>query len=1082
MRNFTLLTNRYTFILVMLLLSGISYAQLTVSVTPTDETCPGYGALSISVANADPAAPVVYKVYLLPETTIPVWNSTESYVPALQDGDYLVTATQQIGGNTTTGQANATIGSLYVPIEFYISNTTATCNTGTDMTITVTAGSPATYEITSGPVTTPPQSSNVFSNIPSGTYEVRITDTCGNGFTGTHTFVTEQTTLTLAGPEFPDTVFSSCNTVNAQFTVSTPTASGIVYPLDVQITVTPPDGSANLVYNQNIASGDSSLLTVTQPIAYYSQNYQVSIRVTDPCGNVYQQNGTADLALRATAGVAQVSCTGQTLTVNVTNLVPPYTLEFTSAPAGFAAADYNSSYPGPYTGPAVFGTESNPMPLGSYSITVTDACGHTDSFNREIVQPQTPDLIINAVNNNCQTQLGRVTLKVPGNAVFESGTLVSAPSAYSGATPADVSANITNDGRLTVSSLPPGNYTFDLSDSCGNSYDDIVVNIPQFAPLAPEYTSAPDCTAGLGTILIQPAVTAVTITAAPPGFGYTLPYTATANIFDGSFSMDGLAPGTYTFSVNTECQNGYTQTVEIIPFSVTTNSIAVVPTCDDFSINIAYSSNAGESVSFWLQRYNEETDSWEHPNTGTVYTENDELTAINAFPLAATNNSLTVNGEFRILKQQKSYCMGSLGKTEKNCIEEVYEFEFYNVLGITSIYNRTCVGEDFEVEVNATGIDPHYEIISKDNDTSFYVDNGINNIFTGLESALYVLRVTDACGEFRVEQFNIAELPPLITASVADDLLYCDQAGEGSGIFDLSSQDDAILGDVDPDIAIVTYHATQQDADQGSNPLPTNYTSSGSATIYARVEWIINPLCFGTSSFSIISKPAFELQMADTWGMCNGQPVTITADSGYPAYSWSTGETTQSITVTEPGDYTVTVTDICEVSKTVSAVVANQPMITNLEVADWTDNNNTITVFTDGTDTSAYQYSFDGINYQDESILTNVPSGIHTVYVRDRFGCFPPDEKQVMIAAYPKYFSPNGDGNNDRWRIAFAVLEPGLTVQIFDRYGKLITNFGATSDGWDGTFNGRVMPADDYWFIVKRGDGRELKGHFAIVR
>ncbi|WP_181369431.1 T9SS type B sorting domain-containing protein [Flavobacterium album] len=1081
MKNITSLANIYTFALLALLCTGVSYAQLNVTVTPTDETCPGYGALSISVSNASPSAPVVYKVYLLPETTIPVWNSTESYVPALQDGDYLVTATQEVGDSTSTGQANATIGSLYVPIEFYISNTTATCSTGTDMTVTVTAGSAATYEITSGPVTVPAQSSNVFSNIPSGTYEVQITDTCGNGFTGTHTFVTEQTTLTLAGPEFPDTVFSNCNTVNVNFTVTTATASGIVYPLTVQITATPPDGSADLVYNQNITSGDSSLLTVSQAVAYFSQPYQVSIKVTDPCGNAYQQNGTADVALRASANLTQVSCSGQSLTVNTTNLMPPYTIDITSAPAGFNPSDYNNSYPGPFTGPAVFGAENNPMPLGSYAITITDACGHTDSFTKEINQPAAPEPIVNAVNNNCQTQLGRVTIRIPGSAVFESGTLVSAPSAYSGDTPTDVSGNITDDGRLTVSSLPPGNYTFDLSDSCGNSYEDVAVTIPQFSALAPDYTTGPDCIAGMGTILIQPSVTAVTITAAPSGFGYPLPYTATSNIFEGSFSMDNLTPGNYTFSVDTECQNGYSQTVEVLPFTVTTNSITVDPTCDDFSLNIAYTSNADASVSFWLQRFNEETEMWEHPNTGSVYTENDELTAENAIPLSVSNTGFTVNGEFRVLKQQTSYCMGSLGKNEKICIEEAYEFEFYNVLAITSIYNRTCVGEDFDVEVNATGITPRYELISKNNDTSFYVDNGENNIFTGLESALYVVRVTDACGEFRVEQFNIAELPPLITASVADDLLYCDEAGAGSGTFDLSLQDDGVLGDVDPDIAVVTYHATQQDADQGVNPLPNNY-SSGSATIYARVEWVVNPLCYGTSSFNIVSRPIFELAMADTWGMCNGQPVTITADSGYPSYSWSTGETTQSITVTEPGDYTVTVTDICEVSKTVSAVVANQPLITNLEVADWTDNNNTITVFTDGTDPSAYEYSFDGINYQDESILTNVPSGIVTVYVRDRFGCFPPDEKQVILASYPKYFSPNGDGNNDRWRIAFAALEPGLTVQIFDRYGKILTNFGATSEGWDGTFNGRAMPADDYWFIVRRGDGRELKGHFAIVR
>ncbi len=1068
-------------IALFLFISCMSYAQLSVSVAVTDETCPGFGALSLSVSNASPSVPVIYKVYLLPETSIPVWNSTESYVPALGDADYLVVATQETGDGTITGEANATIGSLYTPVAFYISNSSATCSNGTDMTVTVTAGSPATYEILSGPVTAPQQASNVFSNIPSGSYEIRVTDECGNGFTATHSFTTEQTILTLSGAQFPDTLFSSCNSINVMYTVGTANASGIIYPLDVQISVSSPDGVTQ-TYSQNITSGSPSLLTISEQVAYYPESYQISTTVTDPCGNVYASNDTVSQLLNASTNVAQVSCSGQSLTVNASRFMPPYTIDFTSVPAGFDPSVFNTSYPGSYDGPVVFGNENNPVPLGNYAGSITDACGRSINFTRQVNAPQAQETVVSAANNNCQTQLGRVIIRVP-NAEVETATLVSGPSSYTETTPYNAASNITEDGRLNIGNLPPGNYTFDLTDSCGNTYENVQATVPQFSPQEPGYTPVPDCTAGMGSIMIEPAVTAVTITNAPAGFAYPLPYNGTANIFEGNFTMDGLLPGNYTFSVDTGCQSGYTQTVEVMPFSVTTNSIEVQPACDEFSIYVNYTSNADDSVNFWLQRYNDTTDLWEHPNTGSPYTDNEELTADNAIALAEVNNGFITTGEFRILKQQTSYGMGSEGSNEKNCIETVNEFEFYNELGITGIYNRTCVGENFEVEVNATGITPQFELISKNGDTTFYVDNGANNIFAGLESALYVVRVTDACGEFRIEQFNIAELPPLITASVAEDMAFCDEAGTGSGTFDLSAQDDAVLGDIDPDIAIITYHASQQDADQDTNPLPVNYTS-GSATLYARVEWVVNPLCYGTSSFNIVATPTFELAMGGTWGMCNGQPVTISADPGYAAYTWSTDETTESITVTEPGDYTVTVTNTgsCEVSKTVSAIVVSQPLITNLEVDDWTDSNNTVAVIINQADTTAYEYSFDGINYYSESVLTDVPAGMHTIYVRDMFGCYPPTEKDVMIATYPKHFSPNGDGYNDTWRIQFAVLEPGLTVQVFDRYGKQVTKFGATSNGWDGTFNGSALPADDYWFIVKRGDGREFKGHFSIIR
>lgn len=83
---------------------------------------------------------------------------------------------------------------------------------------------------------------------------------------------------------------------------------------------------------------------------------------------------------------------------------------------------------------------------------------------------------------------------------------------------------------------------------------------------------------------------------------------------------------------------------------------------------------------------------------------------------------------------------------------------------------------------------------------------------------------------------------------------------------------------------------------------------------------------------------------------------------------------------------------------------------------------------------------------------------------------------------YPKYFTPNGDYYNDYWRIKFSEKEPNLTVKIFDRMGKFITSMNATSVGWDGKENGVQLPADDYWFVVIREDGRIHKGHFALKR
>jgi site-specific DNA-methyltransferase (adenine-specific) len=47
---------------------------------------------------------------------------------------------------------------------------------------------------------------------------------------------------------------------------------------------------------------------------------------------------------------------------------------------------------------------------------------------------------------------------------------------------------------------------------------------------------------------------------------------------------------------------------------------------------------------------------------------------------------------------------------------------------------------------------------------------------------------------------------------------------------------------------------------------------------------------------------------------------------------------------------------------------------------------------------------------------------------------------------------------------------------------EIITVFNGNQQGWDGTYNGQNLPSSDYWFVLKRPDGKEYKGHFALKR
>jgi gliding motility-associated-like protein len=90
----------------------------------------------------------------------------------------------------------------------------------------------------------------------------------------------------------------------------------------------------------------------------------------------------------------------------------------------------------------------------------------------------------------------------------------------------------------------------------------------------------------------------------------------------------------------------------------------------------------------------------------------------------------------------------------------------------------------------------------------------------------------------------------------------------------------------------------------------------------------------------------------------------------------------------------------------------------------------------------------------------------------------------LAIVGYNKYFSPNNDGINDYWKIlgVDGTFFSNSKVFVFDRYGRLLSQLDNNSPGWDGTFKGSPMPADDYWFRVELDDGRAFDGHFSLMR
>ena len=123
----------------------------------------------------------------------------------------------------------------------------------------------------------------------------------------------------------------------------------------------------------------------------------------------------------------------------------------------------------------------------------------------------------------------------------------------------------------------------------------------------------------------------------------------------------------------------------------------------------------------------------------------------------------------------------------------------------------------------------------------------------------------------------------------------------------------------------------------------------------------------------------------------------------------------------------------------------------------------------------------DGVDPSDNKLKKRIEAK-----VEDSKGC---TAQEVFYVDYvdidiPRFFTPNGDGENDTWSPRNTQQYPNILTQIYDRYGRLLKEL-SRGETWDGTYNGKALPTGDYWYIITLGeedDSREFKGHFTLFR
>ncbi|MGX7667093.1 T9SS type B sorting domain-containing protein [Flavobacterium pedocola] len=298
---------------------------------------------------------------------------------------------------------------------------------------------------------------------------------------------------------------------------------------------------------------------------------------------------------------------------------------------------------------------------------------------------------------------------------------------------------------------------------------------------------------------------------------------------------------------------------------------------------------------------------------------------------------------------------------------------------------------------------------------------------------------------------------------------------------------------------------------QDNNPIPSatgqNYTPTEPGDYFVRVS---NAPCnFADSNVTRIYIYPVDNISGLPYIVCvnkNNTPVTaavidtqLSSDdfdfvwfNGFNAITGSEipGETSTLFQTDIPGNYSVKITNKVNpaaCSRTLNFTVNNSYIPDSIngqpdELIAF-ELENTITAIATPASPD-YLYSIDNGDWQTSNVFTNVAGGEHTITVSNKYNCGALSAN-IIVVDYPKFFTPNGDNYNDTWKIGGVKALDSIEIYIFDRYGKLVKQLNPNGEGWNGTFNGKMLPSSDYWFRLKykkNGLEKEFSGHFSLKR
>lgn len=224
---------------------------------------------------------------------------------------------------------------------------------------------------------------------------------------------------------------------------------------------------------------------------------------------------------------------------------------------------------------------------------------------------------------------------------------------------------------------------------------------------------------------------------------------------------------------------------------------------------------------------------------------------------------------------------------------------------------------------------------------------------------------------------------------------------------------------------------------------------------------------------SDLCKKQKYLDLGQDTSVCKGSFIFLqnkTTDE-FDHYLWSTGDTTKTLSINQPGTYWLTAYDECE------SALWTDTLVVNLLPAVLSDVGEDILkcegiqleLFAPFCDSCLYTWN---TGSHSGSIQVEM-EGFYWLTINNTNGCSSTDtvwieEVKCNCSLYiPNSFTPNEDGKNEQFIPSYDCEIRNYSLTIFNRLGQKVFGSNQISEGWQGIFNGKKVMEGIYVYVIQ---------------